>query len=148
MRGLWIIALTLALVAIPGRAQQATQTVDTTQPAGQSPANWVNPPKALNHVEAQYPNEARRKHISGLCLVSLTVNAMGNPKNIRIVHCSDPSFEKNSLAAVEKYRFEPATALEGIPVPAGITVEITYHLNGGKALKTPLHLETGDIPPK
>ena len=82
----------------------------------------------INEVEAEYSDEARLKHINGLCLVSMIVDAQGNPQNARIIHCTDSSFEENSLVAVKKYQFKPATTQEGKPFPALISVEINYHL--------------------
>jgi periplasmic protein TonB len=70
--------------------------------------------------------------------VSLTVDAPGNPQDIRVLRslAEDVSkklrpialgLDENAVKAVEKYRFEPAV-FEGKPVPVETTVEIDYRI--------------------
>jgi TonB family protein len=129
MRRLWMIALSLAVLAIPGHSQQAAQQTDAPVPADQLAAKKINPPSPIKTVEAEFSDEAKRKHIDGVCLVSLIVDAQGNPQNARIIHCTDSSFEESSLDAVKQYRFNPAATQEGKPIPVMIHVEIHYHLD-------------------
>lgn len=128
MRNKWWIGILLALVAIPGHAQQDTHTADAHLPADQLAAKHISPPKVLDNVEAEFSDDARRRNIGGLCLVSMIVDVQGNPQNARIIHCTDPVFEESSLNAVKKYRFSPAVTQEGKPVPVMISVEVNYHL--------------------
>lgn len=132
MRRLSLIALLLALVTRSAIGQQTTQEpVDAPSPPRVDVKTTI-PPKVLNNVEAQFSDEARQKRISGLCLVRLIVDTNGMPQNPKVVRCSDPSFEKSSLEAVAKYRFKPATTLDGKPLPVMISVEINYRLSGGR----------------
>lgn len=68
----------------------------------------VTPPRLLCSVEPALPAQARARHISGTCTVSLIVDAQGLPKHVRILHCSDPVFADPAVKAVEQYRFRPA----------------------------------------
>jgi TonB family protein len=133
-----MIALTLALAAIAGRAQQVAAPASTPHPAEQAPKEKINPPTAVKRVEAHYSDEARKKRINGDCLVSLTVDANGMPQDVALVRCTDPSFEQSSLDGVAKYRFRPATTQLGQPVPAKITVEVAYRLYGANAPEIPV----------
>jgi TonB family protein len=140
MRRFWMIVL-LALVSIPGHAQQAAPPADIPVPADQLAKEKINPPMVINSVDAHFSDEARRKKLNGRCLVSLTVDTNGMPQDTKVVRCTSPSFEATSLDAVEQYRFKPATTQEGKPVPVKVTVEIDYRLYG--AFK---HSKVGQTP--
>jgi TonB family protein len=89
--------------------------------------NGVSPPVALNHVEARYSDEARRKKIQGICLVSVIVDAYGMPENPRVRKSLDPGLDQRAIEAVIKYRFKPAMK-DGVPVPVMITVAVNFRL--------------------
>jgi len=131
MGQLTMVAFSLALVATLGYAQQPTPQTGANLPASE-PAEKVNPPRPLNHVDAEFPPEARQKNINGRCMVALTVDAEGKPQDINVVRCTDPVFAQSSLYAVKKYRFKPATAQDGKPVTANISVEISFRRDGGR----------------
>jgi TonB family protein len=129
MRRLWIFGLSLAMAAGFVYAQQATPMAGTPQlTRSELAAKGITPPVLLSSVDPEYSDDARRKHINGLCLVSLIVDTQGNPQNPRIVHCTDSSFEQGSIDAVKQYRFKPAATQDGKPVPVTIHVQINYHL--------------------
>ncbi len=136
MRHLCTTALLVALAAIPVRSQQAAQMAKLAQIVNQPPAKMAYPPKAINHIEAEYPDKARKRHLSGFCAVSLVVDESGQPREIKLLHCSDPVFEKNTLEAVAKYLFEPGRTEEGKPVAARVSLSISFRLNGGKIAGT------------
>lgn len=149
MRRLCTISLSLALVVTPCLAQQSAQPSDHPQPAGQSSAKVANSPKVRNQVEPKIPREARRKHISGLCVVSLSVDTEGIPRDLHIKWCSDPSFEKPSLEALAKYRFDPATTQDRKPVPAKLSIEINFRLgrlNRPNMPQVPIRCESNPPP--
>ncbi len=129
MRRLWTIALALASPAIISHAQQPAQPAPAP-PSAQPTANKINPPKPINNVEAQFSEDARRRRISGLCVVSLTVDSNGMPQDPKVVSCTDPSFEETSLDAAKQYRFQPATTPEGKLIAATIRLEIVYKTFG------------------
>lgn len=90
-------------------------------------ASGVTPPRAINMVDAQFSDEARKKGINGACIITLTVDVHGMPQNLQLRRCPDPSLNENSLSAVNKYRFRPAMK-NGVPVPAPITVEVNFKI--------------------
>jgi TonB family protein len=146
MRHLSLIALALLLGAGFGYAQQNTTAADTPEPSKQSSAKKINPPRLLNQVNAIFPYEARQRRINGCCLILLTVDVKGMPQEIKLVRCSDPSFEKNSLSAIAKYRFNPATTKDGAPVSVKINVDIAYWMEGNTSPAMPVLYAFGSPP--
>jgi TonB family protein len=87
----------------------------------------VSAPVALNSVEAEFSDEARRAKYQGVCLISLIVNAQGDPINPRVVRALGMGLDEKALEAVRKYKFRPA--MKGrTPVPVMITVEVNFRL--------------------
>jgi TonB family protein len=129
MQRLWIIALVAVLVIGLVHAQQTTQAADAPVPSDQWAAKNITRPELISGEKAEYPFEARFQQIDGLCSISLVVGIDGDPQNIHIIHCTDPSFEETSLEAVKQYKFKPATTQEGKPVPVTIPLVHRYHVS-------------------
>ncbi len=89
------------------------------------PGPGVTPPVVIHHVEAEFSDSARSNHVSGACLVSLTVDTHGMPRDLRIEKSVEPGLDQNALRAISQYRFKPAMK-DGIPFAARITVEVDY----------------------
>jgi len=88
----------------------------------------VSEPVALNSVEAEFSDEARRAKYQGVCLISLIVDAQGNPQNPRVIRTLGMGLDEKALEAVRKYKFKPAMKDGRIPVPVMITVEVNFRL--------------------
>jgi len=88
----------------------------------------VSAPVALNDVEAEFSDEARRAKYQGVCLISLIVDAQGNPQNPRVVRALGMGLDEKALEAVRKYKFKPAMKDGKTPVPVMITVEVNFRL--------------------
>jgi TonB family protein len=87
----------------------------------------VTAPVALNNVEAEFSDEARRAKYQGVCIISLIVDAQGNPQNPRVVRALGMGLDEKALEAVRKYKFRPA--MKGnTPVPVMISVEVNFRL--------------------
>jgi TonB family protein len=129
-----MIALVLVTtMAVSAGAQQLTSTVGasgTDQPIAHVGENGVKAPVVIKSGEAEYPDDARIKNLNGRCAVSVIIDAAGKPRNAKIIRCSDPSFESNSLKAVSQYKFRPATTVNGEPVAVNIPLEILYSKEG------------------
>jgi TonB family protein len=88
--------------------------------------NGVSAPVLLYSVQAEFPDEARRAHASGVCRITMIVDTQGKPQNPRIVRAAGYGLDRNALEAVRKYRFRPAMKA-GVPVPVMITVEENFN---------------------
>ena len=88
----------------------------------------ISAPVPLNTVEAEFSDEARRAKYQGVCLISLIVDAQGNPQNPRVVRALGMGLDQKALEAVRKYRFKPAMKDGKTPVPVMITVEVNFRL--------------------
>jgi TonB family protein len=87
----------------------------------------VSAPVPLNSVEAEFSDEARRAKYQGVCLISLIVDAQGNPQNPRVARALGMGLDEKAIEAVKKYKFKPA--MKGnTPVPVMITVEVNFRL--------------------
>jgi hypothetical protein len=124
-----LLALIEAATAV---SQQASPQPEAGQHIYKFGENGIQPPHPSNNVEAEFSPEARAKQINGRCAASLVVDEQGNPRNIQIIHCTDPAFVQSTLSAVGKYRFRPATTKDGKPVPFLILIEVSYRLNSDR----------------
>jgi len=106
----------------------------SSSPAGEPTEKAVHPPKPMTTPEAEYPPQARDRHINGLCSASMIVDTAGMPQDIQITRCTDPVFIENSLAAVRRYRFWPATRADGTPIPVKITIVVNFRVTGGQGV--------------
>lgn len=133
----WLLPL---LFALPLVAPLAQKPDSSRQPVRFDP-KLLHAPVATYSPEAEIPDEARRKQLSGVCDLSMTVDAKGNPQDLKLLRCSDPIFSENAIAATRKYRFKPARTIEeNQPVPVIITIEVTFRFpfsKAGKALPQP-----------
>jgi TonB family protein len=88
----------------------------------------ISAPVALNDVEAEFSDEARRAKYQGVVLVGLIVDAQGNPQNIHIVRALGMGLDEKAIEAIRKYKFKPAMKDGKIPVPVPITIEVNFRL--------------------
>jgi TonB family protein len=90
--------------------------------------NGVSAPVPLLTPDAIFSDQARRKRISGVCLISLIVDAHGMPKNPGIVRGVGYGLDENAIAAVHHYRFKPALKGGFEPVPVMLAIEVNFRL--------------------
>jgi len=88
----------------------------------------VSAPVALFQPEAEFSDEARRAKYQGVCIVSLIVDAQGNPQNPRIVRALGMGLDEKALEAVRKYKFKPAMKDGRTPVPVPMNIEVNFRL--------------------
>ncbi|TRO96553.1 energy transducer TonB [Glycocaulis profundi] len=61
----------------------------------------------LVRIPPQYPMRAAERGLEGECEFTFDVTPEGNPTNIRITRCSNSIFERDTIRAVERWRYEP-----------------------------------------
>lgn len=87
----------------------------------------VSAPVPIFTPEAEFSDEARRAKYQGVCLISVIVDANGNPVDPRVVRALGMGLDEKALEAVRKYKFKPA--MKGsTPVPVRITIEVNFRL--------------------
>jgi len=94
------------------------------QPA---PQNNATEPVLLSQVQPAYTPEAKEARIQGTVEILLTVRADGTVKAEKVIKPLDPGLDASAVAAVEQWRFRPATK-DGKPVAAMISVLINFSL--------------------
>ncbi|HEY1984391.1 MAG TPA: energy transducer TonB [Terracidiphilus sp.] len=88
----------------------------------------VSAPVPIISPEAEFSDEARRAKYQGVCLVSLIVDAQGNPQNPRVIRALGMGLDEKALEAVRRYKFKPALKEGKTPVPVMITIEVNFRL--------------------
>jgi outer membrane biosynthesis protein TonB len=87
----------------------------------------VSAPVVLNHVEAQYTDAARRAHFSGICKLTIIVDAHGLPETIEIVKHLEYGMDGEAVSAANSYRFRPAIK-DYEPVAVKINVDVNFRM--------------------
>lgn len=124
MFGPWFsfIALFLSLAIASTDGPQSPMSCD------QDCAGKITPPKLIEGERAEYPDDARIRQMDGLCSLSLIVGIRGDPRDVHVLHCTDPSFDESSVSAVSGYRFTPALTREGKPIAVTVApLVLQYH---------------------
>ncbi len=87
----------------------------------------VRAPELVTKVDAEFSEEARKAKFSGNVLVSLWVDAQGNPTHVRVLRGVGMGLDERAVAAVREYKFRPAT-LNGKPVTVDLNVEVNFQI--------------------
>ena len=87
----------------------------------------VSKPSLVFAPIAEFSDEARRQRYQGVCIVSIIVDAHGNPQNLRVTRSLGMGLDEKALEAVQKYRFKAAMK-DGKPVASYVSVEVDFHL--------------------
>ncbi len=85
----------------------------------------VRPPAVIHSVEPSVSKEDARAVRTHDAQVYLWVEEDGTPSHIRLVRSMGPSMDKKIIAAVEQYRFKPAT-FNGKPVTVDLYVDVNF----------------------
>jgi len=91
------------------------------------PGNGVVAPTLLVAPEAEFSDDARRNKYQGTCMLSVIVDAHGNPQNVHVIRTLGMGLDEKALEAVRHYRFKPGTK-DGKPVPVIISVAVDFRL--------------------
>ena len=92
-----------------------------------TPGGAVSAPVPIVTPEAEFSDEARRNKFQGVCMISVIIDAHGNPWNPRVIRPLGMGLDEKALEAVRKYRFKPAMK-NGKPVASRIAVAVNFRL--------------------
>jgi TonB family protein len=127
------LAYTLFATIIASKYALAQEKQDNATPQATSSDTPVKiggdvlPPVLTHSVEPKFPRGFRTVGTTAVVNVGLVVDTAGKPTKIHIVKSSNSGFDKNSMKAVAKYRFEAAT-LHGLPVPVELIVQVNFEV--------------------
>lgn len=112
--------------------QRATIDIDTGLQFGQATISATDGDfLPLVAIAPQYPTRAAQRGIEGWCLVSFTVDALGNVDDdtITVVDAEPPNiFNRASTRAAARFKFQPRVKNgQGVPVP-GVQYLFRYQL--------------------
>jgi bla regulator protein blaR1 len=87
----------------------------------------VSAPTLMIAPNPEYSEEARRAKYQGVCVVSLIVDAQGNPRRVQVVRHLGKGLDKKAVEAVRQYKFAPAIR-NGEPVAVEVNIEVNFRL--------------------
>jgi len=88
----------------------------------------ISAPVVIHSVEAEFSDEARRAKYQGVCIISLVVDAQGNPQDIHIARALGMGLDEKAIEAIRQYKFRPAMKDGKTPVPVLISIEVDFRL--------------------
>ena len=87
----------------------------------------MTPPRAIYSPDPQYADRPRKKKIQGIVIVTVTVTAEGTTRDPEITKSLDKDLDKQAVASVAKWKFQPATK-DGKPISVRVPIEINFRL--------------------
>jgi len=87
----------------------------------------VSAPSVMSKVEPEYSEEARRAKWQGTVVLSVIVDELGRPRNIRVFRSLGLGLDQKAVDAVSQWRFKPGRK-DGKPVPVIATIEVNFRL--------------------
>jgi protein TonB len=87
----------------------------------------VTAPKPIFKPDPEYVDKARRQKINGTVVLSMIVTAEGSVRDVKVIKRLDPGLDKQAIAAVRTWTFEPATR-DGKPVAVHLKTEVNFRL--------------------
>ncbi len=87
----------------------------------------LTPPRVVSKQEPEYSEEARTAKLQGTVRLNLEIDERGAPQNIRVLETPGDGLDAKAVAAVSKWRFEPARK-KGRPVRCAAVIEVKFRL--------------------
>jgi len=121
---------TMALSSPAAMKGGPPQTESETGPNGEmiyKAGNGVAAPRVIHMTGAEFSEEARRKKVQGVVVLSMIVTADGTATDIKVVRPLGSGLDEKAIEAVKQWTFAPGTK-DGTPVAVRLAVEIDFHL--------------------
>jgi len=87
----------------------------------------LTPPRPITTAEPEYTDEARKKKIQGVVVLSVLVNEEGVPIDPQITRSLNPGLDEKAIECALKYTFRPAMR-DGVPVATRIAIEMNFRI--------------------
>jgi TonB family protein len=85
----------------------------------------VTAPRAIRRVEPEYTQAARAMRVSGIVALQAVINREGRAENIEIIRGLRTDLDKNAVAALQRWEFEPGKK-DGKPVRVLTDIELKF----------------------
>jgi TonB family protein len=114
-------------------AQSAPKTPQSAaarsaQAAGVNTASLAASLKRTRYVPPEFPSKALSQRLSGAVTVEYTVDASGDPRDVRVIEATPPGvFDHAAVAAVKRWHYDPVIA-NGAPVEVPVRTSIRFEL--------------------
>ena len=115
-----------------GLAVAALAAQDTEHHIG----NGISPPSISYKVEPRYSDVARQAHLEGTVLLSIVIDADGNPRDFNVLRGLGLGLDEEAIAAVSKWHFQPGLK-SGQPVNVQAQVQVNFRLLPDRDQKGP-----------
>jgi TonB family protein len=86
----------------------------------------IRPPRLIKAIDPVYPEEARKKGISGTVWIGVRTDIYGRVTEVKVLR-SIPLLDKPTVDAVRQWIYEPYI-IEGEPVPVVFSVRVIFKL--------------------
>ena len=83
-------------------------------------------PRLLRRVDPEYPEEAKKNHVSGQVILELTVGTQGRVVTVKVV-TGPPLLTDAAISAVEQWQYEPYR-VNGNPQVVQFIVQLSFRL--------------------
>jgi len=133
-----LITLLTATAAFSQEGQKEQTTPQNSTAANPEPNASATKPKRIrvggtvasanliHQVAPVYPNDAKKKHITGTVLLHATIGHDGTVEKLEYMS-GPPELTASALEAVKQWRYKP-TLLNGEPVQVDTTISVIYRL--------------------
>jgi periplasmic protein TonB len=132
--GVCVLLMAMAsFLAVPAGAKGASKESAPPAAGTQIADDGVTMPKPVQTVPPVYPEQERKAGIVGTVLLSVEIKSDGTVGTIKTEEdvAGHPAFTSSAMAAVGKWRFEPAQR-EGHAVACTVKIPIRFALDEKK----------------
>jgi TonB family protein len=89
----------------------------------------VSAPVVTHSVDPEFSDEARRAKYQGVCIVTLIVDAQGNPQNPHVSRTLGMGLDEKAIDAIKQFKFKPAYDKDKkTTVAVMVSIEINFRL--------------------
>ena len=97
------------------------------KPLNIQPGGDISFPRMIVHVDPHFSEQAQKVKYQGITILSVTVDELGMPRDIRVVKALGMGLDEKAIEAVQQYRFSPAMEY-GVAVPVLLTLQVDFRL--------------------
>jgi TonB family protein len=97
----------------------------------------IKPPRLVKSVDPVYPEEAKKKKISGIVILEARTSETGDVEGVLVLR-SVPGLDEAAIAAVKQWKYEPML-INGKPQKLVFTVTVRFMLDGEKEALAAAH---------